>query len=412
MKPVKYNQDRLGGPVYTDPELFEDEIEKIFHRTWVWVAHESEVVQSGDFKAALVGRYPVLVTRDSNRQLNVLLNRCRHRAASVCEVERGNAKSFVCPYHGWSYSLDGDLRGVPLADGYEGILDKRSLPLARLKVATYGGHVFASVNHDVEPLESFLGDARPWIDLFNSTVGAGQPLAVAGQHKLQLKGNWKILLENTTDFYHFPIVHKSFLAAVRNPEAVSDMHEQLSRPTAFCRALGNGHSVAVHTPDAATKGRAIPLQYEKLKEELASTCSPERVSRILSALGGAGFNLNLFPNIAMSGSFFRELRPIAVDLTEVRHVALAMDGVPRSVNLLRKRMFEQFQGPAGFGSPDDVEVWGRVQRGAQGSDDVDILLNRGLGREKTDGDGHATGQLTDETGMREAYAMWNRMMQQ
>lgn len=405
--------DRIDGTIYTDPQLFEDELDRIFHNTWVWVAHESEVAKPGDFKTGIVGRQPVIITRDTNLQVNVLLNRCRHRSASVCDVDKGNAKSLVCPYHGWSYSLDGKLRGVPLSDGYEGILDKESLPLVKLKVGTYGGHVFASVNQNMQTLEEFLGDARPWIDLFNSTVGGGYPLKVIGQHKMEFKGNWKIQLENTTDYYHFPVVHKSFIASVRNPEAAQDLVEQITRPTAFCRALGNGHSVAVHTPDAATKGRAIPLQYDKLKEELAAACTEEQIARILRGLGGAGFNLNLFPNIALSGSFFRELRPVAVDCTEVRHIALAMEGAPKGVNLVRRRMFEQFQGPAGFGSPDDIEVWTRVQKGARaGRGEVDILLNRGLNRETTSEDGHATAQLSDETGMRAAYAMWNRMMQQ
>ncbi len=112
----------------------------------------------------------------------------------------------------------------------------------------------------------------------------------------------------------------------------------------------------------------------------------------------------------MSMSFFRVLRPIAVDETEIRHIALGMDGGPEIVNRERLRIHEHFQGPFGFGSPDDSEAWDRVQRGSRGAPGMPIMVNRGLGREALDSDGHRTSHVTDETGMREAYAMWKRMM--
>jgi hypothetical protein len=109
-------------------------------------------------------------------------------------------------------------------------------------------------------------------------------------------------------------------------------------------------------------------------------------------------------------AFFRVLQPISVDETEVRHVALGMDGGPPAANRMRMRLHEHFQGPFGFGTPDDAEAWERVQRGAQAGPDSWILVNRGLNREKTLPDGHRHAHVTDETGMRAAYAMWKRMM--
>ena len=106
-------EDRVSSALYTDPELFELEMDRIFHRTWVWVAHESELPRAGDFRTAYVGRQPVIVSRDRRGGINVLVNRCRHRGASLCEVPKGNANGFTCPYHAWSYALDGKLRGIP-----------------------------------------------------------------------------------------------------------------------------------------------------------------------------------------------------------------------------------------------------------------------------------------------------------
>ena len=124
---------------------------------------------------------------------------------------------------------------------------------------------------------------------------------------------------------------------------------------------------------------------------------------------GAGFNLNLFPNVAMSMSFFRVLQPVSVTETEIRHLALGLDGAPEVVNRERLRIHEHFQGPFGFGTTDDSEAWDRVQRGAAAGPGLPIMVNRGLGREQDELKGRVS-HATDETGMREAYTMWKAMM--
>lgn len=404
--------DRVAGTLYTDPDLFEQEMDQIFHRTWVWVAHESEIARAGDFKTAWVGRRPVIVSRDRRGGINVLLNRCRHRGASVCETPKGNGNGFTCPYHAWSYALDGSLRGIPYPEGYEDVVEKKDLPLQRLKVGTYAGMVFASFSDDIEPLEDFLGGARPWIDRFMKQ-GAGYPIKVQGEHKFRFNGNWKIQLENTTDWYHFPIVHRSWMSSV-DAETAS-MLSIMTDESAVTHALGNGHSVSISVAghadlDVDDGTEKLQGRFSHIVEELSRDMPPEKVRRIVRSLHGAGFNLNLFPNVAMSMAFFRVLRPVSVTETEIRHVALGLEGGPEIVNRERLRIHEHFQGPFGFGSPDDAEAWNRVQRGVAGGADMPILVNRGLGREKPNDLGQPTSHATDETGMREAYAMWNRMM--
>lgn len=405
-------KDRVAAQLYTDPERFDAEMEKIFHRTWVWVAHESEIPEPGNFKMAHVGTQPVIVNRDRKGNFNVLLNRCRHRGASVCEVPKGKANGFTCPYHSWSYALDGKLRGIPYPDGYEGVIEKNEMPLQRLRVESYAGMIFASFNQDVEPLADFLGDAKLWIDRFMKQ-GAGFGIKTQGEHKFRFEGNWKIQLENTTDGYHFPIVHRSWMASVDAETA--DMLSFMTDENAVTHALGNGHSVAIMVPehvdlDDDDGSEELQGRFSHIVDELSETMEPDQVRRIVRSMHGAGYNLNIFPNIAMSMSFFRVLRPIAVSETEITHIALGLDGGPESVNRERLRIHEHFQGPFGFGTSDDSEAWDRVQRGAQGNPDMPILVNRGLGREQVDEDGWKTSHVTDETGMREAYAMWKTMM--
>jgi hypothetical protein len=150
----------------------------------------------------------------------------------------------------------------------------------------------------------------------------------------------------------------------------------------------------------------IPERFLDLASELAKTHAPQEVRRIVRAVGGTGFNINLFPNVACSMAFFRVLRPISVNETEIAHMALGMQGGPEAANQARLRLHEHFQGPMGFGSPDDAEGWERVQRGAAAGTDLWIMLNRGMAQTSN------TGDVSAETGMRAAYRMWRRMMAQ
>lgn len=404
--------DRVHTGLYRDPAIFEDEMERIFHKTWVWVAHASELPGPNTFKTSHVGRQPVIVTRDKAGEVHVLLNRCRHRAASVCEKKKGKASVFVCPYHGWSYDVDGRLRKVPHAKGYAEDFDTSEFPLISLRTEEYNGLIFATFNNDIEPLTTFLGAARKWIDLFMKQ-GAGFGVKTLGEHRFRFPGNWKIQLENTTDAYHFPIVHKTFLDSL--DAETEDVFDVLGQG-GWVEDLGNGHSVMVMIPDLIDLDEnleaPIPERFAELAQELADEgYADDEVRRIVRAVGGSGFNLNLFPNVACSMAFFRVLRPVAVDETEIQHIAIGMDGGPEAGNRLRLRLHEHFQGPMGFGTPDDAEGWERVQRGARAGDSLWIMLNRGVdapeGRAEP---GHNAGDVSAETGMRAAYQMWKRMM--
>ena len=186
--------DRVHTSLYTSGDIFALEIEKIFNQTWVWVGHESEVPDAGSFKSSMVGTQPVIVVRDRKGNINVLLNRCRHRAATVCEHRSGKTNSFVCPYHGWGYGLDGALRGVPHPESYGDTLEKEQLGMVRLRSESYAGMIFATFNRQMEPLTDFLGPAMKWMDLFMKQ-GAGYPLQATTAHRFRFPGNWKIQLE-------------------------------------------------------------------------------------------------------------------------------------------------------------------------------------------------------------------------
>lgn len=404
-------KDRVHTSLYKDPDLFALEMDRIFNKTWVWVAHESEIKEKGAFISTHIGLQPVIVVRDGNDKIHVHLNRCRHRAATVCEKKKGKAASFVCPYHGWGYGLDGSLRGVPKAEGYDENFDKSKHGLVSLRTESYQGLIFATFNQDAPSLDDFLGDAKPWIDLFMKQ-GGGYPVAFGGEHKFRFPGNWKIQLENTTDAYHFPVVHKSFIQSL--DQQAEELFSFLDGD-GYVQDLGNGHSVMVMIPELVDMEEnlddPIPERFADLAQSLSKTHSDKEVRRIVRAVGGTGFNVNLFPNLACSMAFFRALRPVSVKETEIRHIAIQMEGGPPEANRVRLRLHEHFQGPMGFGSPDDAEAWERVQRGSEAGPDMWVMLNRSLDDEGKGPNGTKRGDVCAETGMRASYQMWKRMMQ-
>ncbi len=402
----------VATQMYEDPDLFAQEMDKIFKKTWVWVAHESEFPDKGSFKLSNVGLDPVIVVRDRKGKIHCMVNRCRHRAATVCEVKKGKTSSFQCPYHGWGYGLDGSLRALPYPEQYGDDFDKSQHGMLKLKTASYNGMVFASFNEDVEPLEDFLGpEVCRYIDLFMKQ-GGGFPVKVLGEHQFTVPMNWKVQLENTTDAYHFPIVHKSFLQSL--DDATADIFDFLDKGTGWVEDLGNGHSIMMMIPDREDLDEGLDEPVEERFAELAEEIRAEgydehQTRKIVKAVGGSGFNMNLFPNVSFSLSFFRVLTPVSVEQTDIRHMALGMDGGPVAANQMRLRLHEHFQGPMGFGSPDDAEVWERVQRGTKGGEELPILVNRGIVDEEPGVLG-PRGHISAETGMRAAYEMWKRMM--
>jgi apoptosis-inducing factor 3 len=202
---------RVPDWVYTDTAVYQREVERIFHgRTWNYVALEAEIPNAGDFIRSNVGPTPVVVARGQDRAIHVVENRCAHRAAEFCRELTGTAKEFVCPYHQWTYALDGTLRAVPFRRGVAGQggmpadFDMTAHGLTRLHVTTHRGVVFASYAADMEPLADYLGPEI--LREFNATFD-GRRLTILGHYRHSLPGNWKLYHENLKDPYHATLLH-------------------------------------------------------------------------------------------------------------------------------------------------------------------------------------------------------------
>jgi len=202
---------RIPDWVYTDETVYHREVERIFHgRTWNYVALEAEIAKAGDFIRSNVGPTPVVVARDADGSIHVVENRCSHRGVEFCRELTGNVKEFVCPYHQWTYELNGALRAVPFRRGVAGkggmpaTFDLAEHGLRRLNVTTHRGVVFASYAEDMEPLAEYLGPDI--LREFEATFD-GRSLRVLGHYRHTLPGNWKLYHENLKDPYHATLLH-------------------------------------------------------------------------------------------------------------------------------------------------------------------------------------------------------------
>ena len=157
----------MDHSVFIDPAIYQQELEQIFARCWLFLCHESSIPNPGDF-STYMGEDPVLVTRDANGKVGAFLNVCRHRGNRVCRADSGNASAFVCAYHGWTYGSDGKLIAVPsLKEAYYDELDTSKWGLAPVaQVDSYKGLVFGTFDPTAPSLSDYLGEAKWYLDNF------------------------------------------------------------------------------------------------------------------------------------------------------------------------------------------------------------------------------------------------------
>ncbi|MBV1879019.1 MAG: aromatic ring-hydroxylating dioxygenase subunit alpha [Pseudomonadales bacterium] len=418
---IDYNElvrpDAVHGSVYTDPEIFQDELQRIYARGWVYVGHISEVPNKGDYKRSTIGTQPIILCRDKTDKIQVLFNRCRHRAATVCQEPCGNATKFRCEYHGWTYDLSGDLTGIPYEDAYEN-LDKTQLGLTKPNALdTYRGFVFASMHKPkISLLESLGAPTMEQIDYFCDLSPEGEILVQAGAAKLLYKGSWKLQMENSIDGYHPNFTHQSFFKTITRMTGVKvDTFNGSS--IASVRALGQGNthidSAAYNSVPQRKDSRLAGLKStswgKKYYDDMVEAYGKERAEDVITV---GGTHMNVFPNLVVLGQQVRTIRPITFNQTEVELAPTLLKGVPDELNTTRIRQFEQFYSPHGGGIHDDIEMFNRVQEGVACTMDPWLIFQRGLHREEQLPDGTVRGQVTDETSQRAMWSHWLEVMQQ
>jgi phenylpropionate dioxygenase-like ring-hydroxylating dioxygenase large terminal subunit len=193
---------------YSDPAVLQLELERIFRRSWQYIGHTGEVREPGSFTATWVGDVPVVIIRDRDDTLRAFLNVCRHRGSIICEGS-GRRETLQCPYHAWTYGLDGRLVAAPRA-GKEGV-DTEELGLVQLQLETWGPLIFVNPDPEASPLVDFLDGLPEMIS------GAGIDLLALRflqRSESELHCNWKLSAENFLECYHCPVAHPGFSAVM------------------------------------------------------------------------------------------------------------------------------------------------------------------------------------------------------
>lgn len=296
---------RVVSPlVFTDREVYAREQEQIFARCWQVVGHESEVRELNSFVTSWIGEEPVFITRDAQNKVHVFLNSCTHRGVKVCRTEKGTAKTFTCPYHGWTFRNTGELSGVPrFEESYHRKLDRENWGLIEARVNVLYGLVFACFDPTAPSLDEFLGDMKYYLQFALDRTPGGMEV-VGGTEKVLIDANWKLQSDQFCgDNYHADITHRSVLMIFPN----ADFRDDESKDNCTIRLKG-GHgfyrvdSTTMDNPDKPEIAKWI----KDVTEIRKSRMDPVR-ARMLGP--GTTSIFTIFPNLSViSTPEFTQLR--------------------------------------------------------------------------------------------------------
>jgi phenylpropionate dioxygenase-like ring-hydroxylating dioxygenase large terminal subunit len=396
---VQVEDGTVDRIIFSDQAIYELELERIFARAWNFMCHESQIPKAGDFFLSFIGEESVIATRDKKGELQVLLNSCRHRGNAVCRAESGNARSFLCTYHGWTYGLDGQLIGVPgYKDFYHEQLDKSAWGLVKAgKVASYKGFVFATMDPEAPDLEAYLGPVgRLGMDLI---AERGEGVIVEGVQKNQITCNWKLAVDNLFDWYHPTISHASagmagLLSPPPKPGEIAEPVSLVGDPKDHRVVLGEfGHAISGPRLDAEMLKQILEMENPSINVDERWRVSDK--SR--AVLGEAGMEThghpNIFPNlwVATGGTQLSLRLPKGPGVTEIWWFTILDKNLTPEMRDERRVLIEHVFGPAGLLEQDDGENWDQSTRAMRGPIarryPLNFAMGLGFGQAITPADG-------------------------
>jgi PAH dioxygenase large subunit len=413
---VRPDAGRIGRKIFTDPDIYEQEKERIFASAWMFLGHESEIANPGDYVTRPLGVDPAVLMRDENGDLRVFLNSCRHRGMRVCRTDVDNVSFLRCSYHGWTYRTTGELMTVPAEKHYEaGTLEKDRLGLIQApRVDTYHGMVFASWDPGAPDLIDYLGNAAFYLDvLFNRTDGG---VEVVGTPQVwEAEASWKFIVDNYTDNQHVWWAHHSLVdlgLLPGDPDFAS--HGNML-------VLGSGHTA--HFVPGPLKGFGLP---EDLQAQFPRHLNSTQVEIATNTVYSAG---TIFPNFHWLQLLVQgEIGGTNVPVLNLRlHEPLS----PTRTRLwswlvVEKAASEEFRqstlstyvrtfGPSGIFDQDDMENWEECTRANTGPIAKRYTLDHTMGlrrpaNESWPGPGTAYPDSYGEMTQTSWYAEWVKRM--
>ncbi len=366
--------------IFFDPDIYQLEMEQIFARAWLFMCHESQIPNPGDFFLNFMGEDRVIIVRNNDGGISVLVNSCRHRGNAVCRADEGHATSFMCTYHGWTYDLKGALVGVPgFKEVYHEELDRENWGLIRAqKVESYKGLVFACMDEAAPSLDEWLGTGgKLGLDIFCDRFQ--EMKAFSGVMKFQMKCNWKFPSDNAPDQYHGGFTHASAMMVGHSSNSVNTRQRrgfgvvQQTPGVTVIEEYGHGFN-SVYLPDNWDEVVADRPgdQWAKYQQQPTMDGKQNRLGRI---------NMNVFPNlfVATSGSNLALRLPKGPTQTEIwMWGCYGAERPQEQTDLIRQRASNHF-GPSGMFEQEDGENWDQSTAGARGVISSRHPLNYAMG---------------------------------
>ncbi len=405
---VDMKRGLISRKLIVDQGVYEQELEQIFARCWLYLAHESQIPNPGDFVSAYMGEDPILVVRDSRGNIGAFLNTCRHRGMRVCRADEGNAAAFTCTYHGWTYGNDGKLVGVPgYKEYYYEELDVEQWGLVPVaQVESYKGLIFGTFDLTAPPLTEYLGDFAWYLDRVVDPLPGGME-TVGGVHRWIMPCNWKLAADNFIgDSYHIPVSHIS-AQKVRGPVSLNR--------EGFTTSSRYGHGTIVYTDPLARSISQVTVDadfIQRYKQETLTSMEQHLGATRAHLTSSAG---TIFPNFSiLNGTMtIRVWQPRGPQKTEVWAWCLVDKMAPPDVKDDLRTTYLQSFSPAGMLEQDDGENWNQCTSASSGTVAKRYPFNyqMGLGQERRSEE--FPGQLgprVGEVNQRAFYNMWRNMM--
>jgi phenylpropionate dioxygenase-like ring-hydroxylating dioxygenase large terminal subunit len=377
--------------VYSDAAVFELEREQVFGRAWMFLAHESEIPDPGDYVVRRVLDDSFIVVRDESGRVGVHFNMCLHRGMQVCRAEVGNASHFRCPYHGWSYRNDGRLAGLPFhQDAYggdDGLPRAGQHLLPPPRVDTVDGMVFVSLADDGPGLADQIGEFAFYLGMYTRQSPDG--LELRGPQRWRVRANWKIGCENFVgDMYHTPHTHRSVvdIGLFREPKA----HKRKEGALYFA-GTGGGTTYKLPVGDFRERMRYVGYPDEMI-ERTADTWSAQQVAMV--AVDGFMVSAaTLFPNLSFVHNWpqvddggtvvpfisLRQWQPVSATETEVLSWFAVDRNAPEQFKRDSYRAYLMCFGSSGMFEQDDVENWVSITTVSRGAMARRLRLNTRMG---------------------------------